>query len=97
MKRSVYTGHGYVMNDNRASGGRLKEDDVLGCGHCQCSIGKANWRAYGEHKCSSCDEPVCSVCAFRIPTHGCENFKKFVERAVEERAREQQNAKILGL
>lgn len=88
MTRSVYTGHGYVMNDNRASGGKLVEADVLGCGHCQCSISKPNWIAYGENKCWSCDEPMCSICTFEYKaTHVCTNFKKLVERKFEERRR----------
>lgn len=89
MPRSVYNGAGYVMSDNRASGGTLLEDDVLGCGHCQASISKTNWRAYGENKCSTCDEPVCSVCKFIMAANGgrCSNFKMMVEKVIEAKAR----------
>jgi hypothetical protein len=95
--KSIYNGHGYLMHDDRNSGGKLREDDVLGCGHCQCTIAKRNWKAYGEHRCSSCDEPVCSICAFRIGQYGCENFKRFVDRTIDQRARAMQKAKIIGL
>lgn len=94
--KSILTGAGYVMNDNRASGGKLVEDDLFNCFHCQASIHKGNWKAYGENKCAACDGPVCSICKFKMATHGCQNFKRYFERAFEDRYRRDQNAKILG-
>jgi hypothetical protein len=96
--KSIYNGLGYVMNDNRSSGGKLVEDDVLGCGHCQTCINRANWKAYGENRCFSCDEAICSICLFEMKNTGCgcQNFKRAFERAIEDRYRREQNAKVLG-
>ena len=97
-KKSFFAGVGYIMNDNRASGGVLTEDDVLGCKHCQACIDKRNWKAFGENRCFKCDEPVCSICNLKMRATGeCTNFEKVVERAVEDRVRAEQNAKILGI
>lgn len=98
MGRSIFAGAGYVMNDNRASGGTLTEDDILGCVHCQACIDKHNWKKYGENRCYACDGPVCSICKFDMAAGGgCKNFHKVVERAIEDRVRSDQNAKILGI
>jgi hypothetical protein len=98
MPKSFFNGMGYALNDNRASGGIVKESDILGCGHCQACINRANWKAYGENRCFSCDEALCSICLYQHKQSGgeCMNFKRAFERAIEDRYRREQNAKILG-
>lgn len=84
------------MVDNRASGGRVREDDILGCRHCQACIDKAKWKVEGAF-CHACDGPICSFCDARKSTFGCEVFEKRFARAIEESYRKEQNSKILGL
>jgi len=97
--RSIFNQAGYVMSDNRPSGGLLVEDDVIACLHCQASISRRNWRAYGENRCFTCDGPMCSCCTFEYGSNGhvCNNFKMRVERMVEDKARSEQLSKVLGL
>lgn len=94
--KSIFAGAGYVMVDNRASGGGLREDDLLGCLHCQALIDKSKWSAEGAF-CHVCYGPICSFCDERKTTFGCEVFEKRFARAIEENYRKEQNAKILGL
>lgn len=94
--KSIFTGHGYVMNDNRASGGLLFEDDLLGCKHCQGLIDKSKWRQQGAF-CHACDSPLCSYCDQRQPQFGCEVFEKQISQAIENSYRKEQNAKVLGI
>jgi hypothetical protein len=84
--RSIFNGSGYYLNDNRASGGRLEEDDLVGCSHCQASVRKVEWRAHGGF-CKACDSPLCVVCAEEAIQFGCRNFKKLVETRWEEMQR----------
>lgn len=96
MNRSVFTGHGYIMNDNRASGGTLEEADALGCKHCQAIIDGKKWRQDGAF-CHACDGPICTHCDKRRPQFGCEIFERTLARAVEEQYRRDQNRAILGI
>ena len=81
--RSVFNGAGYYTNDNRASGGRLEEDDLVGCEHCQASVKRAEWKMHGGY-CRECDSPLCITCAEKAVKFGCDNFKRLVERRWEE-------------
>jgi hypothetical protein len=76
--RSIFNGAGYFTNDNRASGGKLEEDDLVGCSHCQAAVRKAEWRMQGGY-CRECDSPLCVTCAGTAVKFGCSNFKKLVE------------------
>jgi hypothetical protein len=78
-KHSRFDQAGYLSVDDRASGGRHREDDVLGCGHCQASVPKRVWKAHGG-MCWQCDSELCLTCAERAVEHGCENFRRLVER-----------------
>lgn len=96
-KRSVFNGMGYVIADNTASDWGTKEEaDLIGCAHCHGLIKKTDWQNDGGF-CSCCDHAVCAHCADRMLTHGCENFKRKIDQAVEAQYRKQQNARILGL
>lgn len=95
--RSHFNGQGYYLNDDRNSGGKKAEDDILGCGHCTASFKKSEWIEDGCY-CSHCDQSIgvkCG-CAERMLTRGCENFIMRVERTLERRYVHEQNAKILG-
>ncbi len=97
MKHRRYTdGAGYFVNDERVSGGRLSEDDVLGCAHCQKALKKKIWLNNGGY-CSQCDQELCVECATKTMTEGCANFKRRVERAIADDYRREQNARILGI
>ena len=94
--KSIFSAAGYLMNDNRASGNKLEEADILGCLHCQAAIEAQKWRVDGAF-CHGCNGPICSWCD--QTTNGCTgqfHFYRRLERAVEDRYRRDQNAKILG-
>jgi hypothetical protein len=96
--KSIFNGEGYLLNDNRASGGLRKEDGVLGCVHGQCLIEKSLWR-FGKSGayCPQCDGPICTYHAIRMQQFGCEPFAKAFTAAIEDQYRKEQNAKIMGV
>lgn len=94
--KSMFNGAGYVMNDNRASGGVLREDDIISCVSCQAAIDKSKWREQGAF-CHALGGPICSFCDRCRPLADLEPFEKRFARAIEENYRKEQNAKILGL
>src|SRR6266700_7765128 len=108
MRRSRFDSAGYFINDDRCSGGRLAEDDLLGCGHCQKALKRREWREDGGW-CSCCDQELCGDvrneagviiqegCASKAYREGCKNFKEFIYRKIEEQYRQEQNARILGI
>lgn len=93
---SIFDGEGYVLNDNRASGGDLVEDGLLGCNHCQGSINKSKWRIQGAF-CNVCFSPICSYCDTRKSQFGCEVFERKFARAIEDNYRREQNRRVLGI
>lgn len=96
MSKSIFHGLGYNLNDNRASGGKKVEADLMGCFHCQALIDKTKWKAEGAF-CHCCDGPVCSHCDRRMTQFGCENFIRKLDQAANNLHRQQQNSKVLGL
>jgi hypothetical protein len=94
--KSIFNGAGYLKADNRGSGGKVDEADMLGCSHCQKLIKASEWRADGGF-CHSCDAPVCNHCADRIPQHGCEVFLRVLETSLMRQYRRDQNARLMGL
>lgn len=94
--RSMMNGAGYFRQNNRASGGRLVEADVVGCSHCQCTMLKADWSADGGF-CHCCDAPVCGPCADAMLTGGCIPFTKKLEQQIDRAYRARQNAMVMGL
>lgn len=93
--KSVFNRAGYLLADDRASGGKVDEADMLGCSHCQALMKRHLWSDDGGF-CHGCDAPVCGPCCDKIPTHGCAPFMRQLERAVNDAYRREQNAKILG-
>jgi hypothetical protein len=94
---SIFDGHGYFYNDDRNSGGKLDEDDLLGCGHCPKPLKKAEWKQQGG-MCMVCNKPLCIHCYRRAIEFGCSGpeIARF-EKELEDRYRREQNAKILGI
>lgn len=97
MTKSIFNGAGYFMNDDRSSGGKLDEDDLVGCGHCPKPLKKAQWKTQGG-MCFVCTKPLCNHCTARALKFGCDGPEvKRVEAAVNDQYRREQNAKILGI
>lgn len=97
MSTSIFHGAGYFMNDDRASGGKLAEDDVLACSHCNGALKKREWKLQGAF-CTVCHKPLCVACGARANKFGCEGPEvKRIERAINEHYKREQNTKLLGL
>ncbi len=100
MKTQTH-GAGYLFNDDRASGGKVSEADVLTCPHCEKIIEHAQWRKEREQGgggyCRKCQAPVCGPCLDRMLRFGCEPYLKRIEQTVEANHRREQNRKVLGI
>jgi len=94
--RSIYNGQGYYFNDDRCSGGKLEEADLLGCSHCHKPVKKADWRERGGF-CMCCDKPICDACLKMVAQTGCVPFVAKLERAANGFYIRQQNSRIMGL
>jgi hypothetical protein len=97
MKR-ISDGAGYFLNDDRASGGKRDEDDLLGCGHCPRPVKKHKWQIHGGI-CFVCGKPLCFACYDTAhKTKQCRGSEEEnIIRAVDEAYRKQQNAKVFGI
>lgn len=82
MKHSLYSQAGFLLNDDRASGGKRTEADVLICEHCQHTLIGSSWRDDGGW-CGRCGAPVCGSCADRMQTEGCTPFVRKIEEALD--------------
>lgn len=103
MSRIIHQA-GYLFNDDRNSGGKVSEADMLACPHCESLISYQAWRkerAQGGGPtggwCRQCAAPVCGPCLNRMLVFGCEPSLKKIDQAVEEVNRRQQNRKVLGI
>ncbi len=78
---------GYLMIDNRASGGELHEYDTTGCRHCQRVLDIKKWKeSLGHWWCSKCDGPVCSSCVAVVGQDGnfvCDPWQAKAERELK--------------
>lgn len=99
MTRLITHGHGYLLNDNRASGGALREYDVLCCPHCQAVINAQSWKAGdgGAGWCMKCAAPICGPCANRMLTEGCKPFMAQIDKLLADDYRRSQFRKLAGL
>lgn len=97
MTSSIFSGAGYFLNDDRASGGKLAEDDILACAHHGAAMKKAQWKLKGG-MCMVCNKPLCLKCVERTRRFGCEGPEiKRIEQAVNDAYKREQNAKVLGI
>jgi hypothetical protein len=96
---SIFTGVGYRISDNRASGGKKVECDILTCTHCQAVLDATSMKnGAGENGwCRRCNAPICGLCADKMLTGGCLPYIKQVEMAVDAQYRRAQLMKIAGL
>lgn len=54
---------GYLMVDDRVSGGTLREADVATCSHCQAQVVLNPLRTRERTVCFKCAKYVCDSCA----------------------------------
>jgi hypothetical protein len=96
--KSIFNQSGYFLNDDRASGGRFEQDDLLGCGHCPRPVKKHKWQAQGG-MCYVCGKPLCFACyEIMHKSKQCAGSQEDqIIRAVNETYHKQQNAKVLGI
>lgn len=74
---------GYLMVDNRHSGGSLSETATKTCAHCQATVVMNPLRQRERHWCTRCDAYICDGCtAFE-----CVPFKKILDDAVDASAK----------
>lgn len=97
--KTLGTGAGYALIDNRAAGEGKEEFDVLTCPHCQAVINLQNWRrADGQSGwCACCQAPICGRCATKMLTTGCVPFIRKIEQALQKDYRYNQFRKLAGL
>lgn len=58
-KRSL---EGYLLEDNRVSGGALQETPVVTCAHCQVQVRLNPGRVRDRARCAQCDKYICDFC-----------------------------------
>ena len=95
---------GYLFNDDRASGGKVSEADIIACPHCESLISYQAWRKERAHGggltggwCRKCAAPVCGPCLDRMLVFGCEPYLRKIDQAVKDNFRRLQNRKVLGI
>ena len=82
--RSKLSQTGFLMVDNRLSGGVLFEADTRQCAHCQRGIILHPHRIRARNHCKTCDEYICDSpeCHYE-----CVPIKKVFDDALEARAK----------
>src|SRR5882724_8783908 len=98
MISSQYRRTGYLYNDNRASGGELLEADIKTCPHCQKILEIPKLQTEGDW-CGQCGSPICIPCAKLMDASGgiCLPFKKIIDQAIDQEARDRAYKRALGL
>lgn len=76
MTKRVKGGRGYLMVDNRASGGKLVEMPTLTCAHCQKIVVLNPERKRTRGYCRKCDAFICD-------DRACSCYCAPIERCVE--------------
>lgn len=87
---------GYLLNDDRNSGGKKTEADIQTCWHCQVVINMQEWKHDGAF-CRGCMHPICGPCGDQMLIYGCVPFIKKIEAFTDAVVKLQQHLKILGL
>jgi hypothetical protein len=100
--KTLTSGAGYLMNDNRAAGEGMEECDVGLCPHCQKVIKLQEWRDIGTGMngwCMKCMSPCCinGECGQHFKTHGCLPFLKKIEKLMSADYARAQFRKVAGL
>lgn len=76
---SKTNGEGWLMVDNRASGGKLLEAATSTCSHCQRQVVRNPERERARAYCSRCDHYICDECAI---IDRCRPFVQVVDEAM---------------
>ncbi len=75
---------GWLMSDNRVSGGQLIERAVVVCSHCQRAIVMNPDRTRPRGYCGKCDHYVCDPCeGERVRTGECKPLRQLYEEQQE--------------
>jgi hypothetical protein len=100
----IATGCGFLLNDNRNSGGTKHEADIVLCTHCQRVIELAKWRAAdgGNGWCMQCMAPICGPCANNMlkpldEGGGCLPFVKKIDMLLSQAHAKTQFRRVAGL
>lgn len=88
------SGAGYYRNDDRLSGGKLSEDDIRTCPHCQTVIKMREWaKAKVQNFCTRCMAPTCD----NVGCDECVPFIQQINRQNDAVVKYQAYVKIAGL
>lgn len=77
MTRSKRSLEGYLMIDDRANGGGMREVPVLTCCHCQRQIIVNPLRTRDRNHCRKCDAYVCDQAECVLECNG--GFRKVLD------------------
>jgi predicted RNA-binding Zn-ribbon protein involved in translation (DUF1610 family) len=80
---------GWLLIDNRASGGTLEERPVITCSHCQQQVAVQPLRVRNIFECPRCDKYLCHRCAeLYRKTDECLNFQRTLDLVEKDAFRE---------
>lgn len=96
MISSQFRRTGYLLNDDRASGGALEEADIRTCPHCQKILKILKSQTEGDW-CHRCGAPVCEACGLIQAFKGCTPFRKLIDEALDRQAKDRAYKQVLGL
>jgi DNA-directed RNA polymerase subunit RPC12/RpoP len=75
---------GYLMVDNRLSGGKLFESSTYTCTHCNAVVVMNLDRKRERAKCHACRHQICDNCAaVYSKTHECLNLARRIDKQFE--------------
>jgi hypothetical protein len=70
---------GYLLIDNRCSGGGVLEAATITCSHCQRQLIRNPARERERAWCPNCDAYICDSCEAVRPVAGCRTFAAILE------------------
>lgn len=81
MVHSERSREGYLLIDNRLSGGAAVEAATVTCGHCHRQVILNPERTRARGKCRRCDRYLCDGCALNYKLDGgeCHNLNVVIE------------------
>jgi len=89
MRHSKRSLEGFLLEDNRASGGVLKESPVATCAHCHAQVVLQPCRTRERGVCWHCDKYLCDGCAFLYArTRECRSFQRTLDRREQQAFKE---------
>ena len=76
---------GYLLNDQRVSGGALVECPTVTCSHCHTVVIVNPARTRAREYCPKCDRYICDACGLTRKLDGgaCRNFSKVLDELQE--------------